>query len=169
MNDIEAKVMRRGICTGSFDPVTNGHIDIFKRAAGLFDELVVGVFTNIRKKALFTAEERKSLIEEAAKDIPNIRVISFSGLLAEYMQSNNINAVVRGIRSVTDYEYEQVQAMYLKQLSPSLETIFLLSNPELAHISSSGVKEVASFCGNINGMVPSNVAAALLAKNLDNK
>lgn len=167
MNDKAIKGIRRGICTGSFDPVTTGHVDIFKRAAGLFDELIVGVFTNIRKKSFFTVEERKILIEDAVKDIPNIRVIAFSGLLAEYMQSNDIRTVVRGIRSVADYEYEQVQAMYLKQLNPSLETIFLLSKPELAHISSSGVKEVARFRGNIEGMVPSNVAEAVLAKGLN--
>lgn len=167
MNEKAPKGIHRGICTGSFDPVTTGHVDIFKRAAGLFDELFVGIFTNIRKKSLFTAEERKCLIEDAVKDIPNIKVISFSGLLAEYMQSNDIKTVVRGIRSVTDYEYEQVQAMYLKQMNPSLETIFLLSKPELAHISSSGVKELARFGGNIEGMVSPNVAGAVLAKGLN--
>lgn len=169
MNDKGSKKLRRAICAGSFDPVTIGHVDIFRRAADLFDQLVVGVFTNIRKKTLFTAEERKIFIQDAVRDIPNIEVITFSGLLPEYMRSNDIGTLVRGIRSVKDYEYEQVQAMCLKQLNPSLETVLLLSRPELAHISSSLVKEVALFNGNTEGMVPPNVAEAVRAKSLGAK
>ena len=100
-------MMRRAICPGSFDPVTLGHVDIFQRAAGIFDELYIGVFNNIRKTPLLSVEERMALLRRSVADMPNVKVVSFDGLLADYMLANDINVIVRGLRSVTDFEYEQ--------------------------------------------------------------
>ena len=113
--------MKRAICPGSFDPVTLGHVDIFRRAARIFDELYIGVFNNIRKTPLLQTEERMELLRSAVADIPNVKVVAFDGLLAEYMIANDIQVIVRGLRSVTDYEYEQGQAQIIKSMHPELK------------------------------------------------
>ena len=154
-------MMVRAVCSGSFDPVTNGHIDIFERASQIFDELIVGVFHNIRKKPFFTVEERLVLLEEATRHIPNLRVGSFEGLLPDYMRSVGATVIVRGLRSVTDYEYEQRQEQMLKYIAPDIETVFLLTDPRYSFVSSSGVREIANFHGRVTGLVPECVELAI--------
>lgn len=153
--------MRKAICPGSFDPVTNGHIDIFERAARMYDELVIGVFNNVRKKPMFSVEERVEILEKATKHIPNVKVISFDGLLTEYMLANDIHYIVRGLRSVTDFEYEQGNTQVIRSSHPQLDTIFMLCRPEYAYISSSVVREITAFGGDISKFVPTAVVEAI--------
>lgn len=153
--------MRRAVCSGSFDPVTNGHIDIFERASGMFDELIVGVFHNIRKQPLFSVEERVEFIREASQNIPNLRVSAFSGLLPDYLHEHGARFIVRGLRSVTDFEYELQQAQMLKHIAPDIETVFLLTSQKYAFVSSSGIRELAAFQGNVKGLVPECVERAI--------
>lgn len=158
---------RRAVCAGSFDPVTRGHLDLFRRAAGLFDELTVCVFHNVRKEGLFSAAERKTLIEDAVQamgDIPNLRVDTFSGLLADYLRAHEMRYIVRGMRSADDLAYEQTQAELNRHLYAEAETVFLLTNPRYACVSSSAVREIASFHGALSDFVPPNVEQALREK-----
>lgn len=157
--------MRRAICAGSFDPVTNGHMDIFQRAAGMFDELLVGVFNNVRKTPFLTVEERIKVLEEATADIPNIKVVSFDGLLADYMLKNDVQYIVRGLRSITDFEYEQGNAQIIKAAHPELDTVFLLCRPNYSYISSSVVRELVAFKGDISPLVPASVVEHLSGLN----
>ena len=150
--------MKRGICPGSFDPVTWGHIDIFERASAMFDELYVGVFSNVRKKPFLNVEKRIEALEKATEHIENIKVVSFDGLLADYMRANDISMIVRGLRSVTDFEYEQSNANAIRSVHSDLDTVFLLCRPEYSYISSSVVREIASFNGDISKLVPPCVA-----------
>ena len=150
--------MRRAICPGSFDPVTLGHVDIFERAAAAFDELYIGVFSNVRKKPMFSVEERSRLLAEATKHLPNVKIVAFDGLLANYMLQHDIGFIVRGLRSVTDYEYEQGQAQLIKAMHPQLDTMFLLGRPEYNSYSSSVVRERLNFGGDIAPLVPQCVA-----------
>lgn len=149
--------MKRAICPGSFDPVTLGHIDIFQRAAGIFDEVYIGVFNNIRKKPLLSVEERIDLLAQSVSHLGNVKVISFDGLLADYMLEHDIEVIVRGLRSVTDYEYEQGQAQIIKAMHPELDTMFLLGRPEYNSFSSSVVREIIRFGGDCSRLVPDNV------------
>ena len=157
--------MKRAICPGSFDPVTLGHVDIFRRAARIFDELYIGVFNNIRKTPLLQAEERMELLRSAVADLPNVKVVAFDGLLAEYMIANHIQVIVRGLRSVTDYEYEQGQAQIIKSMHPELDTMFLLGKPEYNSYSSSVVREIIRFKGDYSRLVPHEVVEYLNGKN----
>ena len=150
--------MRRAICPGSFDPVTLGHVDIFERAAAAFDELYIGAFSNVRKKPMFSVEERSRLLAEATKHLPNVKIVAFDGLLANYMLQHDIGFIVRGLRSVTDYEYEQGQAQLIKAMHPQLDTMFLLGRPEYNSYSSSVVRELLNFGGDIAPLVPQCVA-----------
>ena len=144
---------------GSFDPLTFGHLDIIERAAKAFDELVIGVLNNKSKSPLFSVEERVKILTEATKHIPNVSIVSFSGLMADFAVQNDIAVSVRGLRSATDFEYEMIQAQYNKRLSNgALETVFMATNPEYSYISSSGVKEVAAFGGDLSPYVPTFVA-----------
>ena len=149
--------MRRAVFPGSFDPVTVAHIDVCARASSLFDEVIVGVFTNVRKAGLFPVTQRVKLLEAAASHISNVRVVSFSGLLPDYMREVQADFIVRGLRSTKDFVYEAEQAQMIKKLSPGLETVFLLAKPEYACISSSGVREIMGFGGSIKGLVPNSV------------
>lgn len=153
--------MTKAVCSGSFDPVTYGHIDIFERASTMFDELIVAVFHNIRKEPFFSVEERVRLIEESTKHIPNIKVSSFSGLIPDYLHANGASVIVRGLRSVTDFEYEVQQAQMLKHIAPDLETVFILTGQEYYFVSSSGIRELATFHGDIHGLVPECVEEAV--------
>ena len=153
--------MKTAVCSGSFDPVTNGHIDIFERASRMFDELIVGVFHNIRKQPFFSVEERVELICESTRHIKNLRVSSFSGLLPDYMHEQGARVIVRGLRSVTDFEYELQQAQMLKHIAPDIETIFILTNQEYYFVSSSGIRELAEFEGSVRGLVPECVEKAV--------
>ena len=149
--------MRIAICPGSFDPVTNGHIDIFERASKLFDVLIIAVFHNPNKQPLFDMTERVELLTLTTKHIPNIRIDSFSGLLNEYAHQQNANIIVRGLRALSDFEYEFQRALLIKKIDPTLETVFIMTSSEYSFISSSGIKELASFGGCITGLVPKGV------------
>ena len=146
--------MKIAVCPGSFDPVTNGHIDIFERASGMFDEIVVGVFHNPNKKPLFTMEERVDLLKKSTSHIPNLRVDCFYGLLNEYVKKQNSKIIVRGLRAISDFEYEFQRALLLKRIDPEIETVFMMTSNEYSFLSSSGIKELAKFDGNIKGLVP---------------
>lgn len=146
--------MRIGVCPGSFDPVTNGHVDIFSRASKMFDLVIVAVFHNPNKKPLFTMEERVEMLNQATKDISNIKVDSFSGLLNDYVRQQNSNFIIRGLRALSDFEYEFQRALLIKKIDPEIETIFMMTSNEYSFISSSGIKELAKFGGAITGLVP---------------
>jgi len=154
--------MKRAICSGSFDPVTNGHIDIFERASVMFDELIVCVFNNMLKKPFLPVEQRVALIEEAVRHLPNVKVDSFSGLVTKYMEEHDAHIIVRGVRSVKDLEYEQNEAYMLRHLDKELDTVFLLTRPEYSFVSSSGIRELVHFGGEIHGLVPDCVERAIL-------
>ncbi|MBR6444639.1 MAG: pantetheine-phosphate adenylyltransferase [Firmicutes bacterium] len=149
---------KRALYTGSFDPLTYGHLDMIQRAAKMFDELVVGVIANPAKKALFTVEEREAMIRDVVGDIPNVKVDHFTGLLADYVNSEGFDIVVRGLRATTDFEYElQMAHMNARLFKDKVETIFLMTQPEYSFISSSMMKEVRSLGGSIEGLVPDKI------------
>lgn len=156
--------MKRAVCSGSFDPVTNGHMDIFTRAARFTDELVVCVFNNRAKQTLFSLSERVALLKAATCGIDNIKIDSFDGLLADYLRAHNIKTIVRGLRSTTDLAYETQAALINKHLYAETETIFLLSAPELSCVSSTAVKELAYFGADIDKFVPECVKQAMEQK-----
>ena len=145
--------MKICICPGSFDPVTLGHLDIIKRASRLFDKIYVAVLSNRAKTALFTAEERKALLEKCLVDVPNAEVICFNGLLVDCARKYNANAVIKGLRAVTDFEYEFQMSLINKKLNPDMETLFLNTNAKFMYLSSSVVKEVGSHGGDISDFV----------------
>lgn len=157
--------MKKAVYPGSFDPVTYGHLDIIKRAASIFDELTVSVLNNKEKKPLFSVEERVKILEEATRDLSNVKVDSFSGLLIDYTRKNNIPVAIRGLRAVTDFEYELQIAQTNRALSKEqLDTMFFTTSLEYAYLSSSSVKEIASFGGDITMCVPDFVAEQVYEK-----
>jgi len=157
--------MKAAIYPGSFDPVTFGHLDVIKRAADMFDELTVSVLNNTQKSPLFSVEERVNILKEATKDIPNVKIESFSGLLIDYAKSKNIHVAVRGLRAITDFEFELQIAQTNRKLShEQMDTIFLTTSLEYAYLSSSSVKEIASFHGDIYPCVPEFVAKMVYEK-----
>ena len=157
--------MNAAIYPGSFDPMTLGHFDVIKRASKMFDRLTVSVLDNKAKNALFSVEERVNILKEATKDLPNVTVDSFSGLLVDYAREKNIHISVRGLRAITDFEYELQIAQTNRLLSKGmLDTVFLTTSLEYAYLSSSGVKEMASFGGDISPCVPDFVAKLVYEK-----
>ena len=142
--------MKAAIYPGSFDPVTYGHLDVIRRAASIFDELTVSVLNNKVKTPLFSVEERVKILEEATKDLPNVRVESFSGLLIDYARSKGIHVAIRGLRAITDFEYELQMAQTNRVMAPEIDTIFLTTNLKYSYLSSSIVKEIAFFNGQIS-------------------
>jgi pantetheine-phosphate adenylyltransferase len=150
--------MTRAIYPGSFDPVTFGHIDIIKRSANLFDEIIVGVLNNTSKSPLFSVEERVNMLKEATRDIPNIKIASFSGLLVDFVKETEATVVVRGLRAITDFEYELQLAQTNHVLNPNIDTIFLTAKLEYLYLSSTIVREVAAFGGDISKFVPEEIA-----------
>ncbi len=146
--------MRKGIYPGSFDPVTLGHLDIIRRASELVDELVIGVLKNNAKKGLFSTEERIDFLKRVTADIPNVRVISFDGLLVDCAVEYGTHTIIRGLRAVTDFEYELQLAQTNKRLRPDIDTVFLTTNVEYAYLSSSVVREIAEYGGDISHFVP---------------
>ncbi len=148
----------------SFDPVTNGHLDIIQRAHAVFDELVVGVAKNIAKSGLFSTEERVSMLKEVLKDTPGIRIDVVDGLLVDYARAVGAKAVIRGLRAMSDFEYEFEMALMNKHLSPELETIFMMTSQEYFYVSSSRLKELVRFGTDISDFVPPVVEAALREK-----
>lgn len=157
--------MKAAIYSGSFDPVTYGHLDIIRRAASIFDELTVSVLNNVSKRPLFSVDERVKMLEEMTKDMPNVKVESFSGLLIDYAKQKNIKVVVRGLRAITDFEYELQISQTNRILSNGeLDTVFFNTSLEYSYLSSSSVKEIASFNGDISQCVPPYVAKLVYEK-----
>jgi pantetheine-phosphate adenylyltransferase len=151
------------LCPGTFDPVTNGHIDIIERAAGRFDALVVGVLDNPSKEPLFGPEERVGMLKEAVHALDNVEVEAFTGLLVEYATRRGADVVVKGLRAVTDFEYE-IQMAQMNHRLTGVETLFMTTSPQWSFLSSSLVKEVARFGGDVSTLVPEHVAARLAEK-----
>ncbi len=156
--------MRRAIYPGSFDPLTNGHLDVLQRAAGIFDNLIIAVARDNSKQSLFTVEERVELIRNATADIDGIEVMPFDGLLVNFARQHNAIALVRGLRAVSDFEFEFQLALMNRKLEPNLETLFLMPREEYTYISSRLVKEICRLGGHIDQFVPPNVALALRSK-----
>lgn len=152
------------ICPGSFDPITNGHLDIISRGAKIFDEVIVAIFNNQSKTPLFTVQERIHLIEQATKDLPNVSVDVSDGLLVDYASNRNAHAILRGLRAVSDFEYEMQITSMNKKLEPHIETFFMMTNNQYSFLSSSIVKEVAKYNGKISCLVPKVVEEALREK-----
>ncbi|MDX6278609.1 MAG: pantetheine-phosphate adenylyltransferase [Nocardioidaceae bacterium] len=155
--------MTKVVCPGSFDPVTNGHLDIIDRAARLFDEVVVAVLVNESKKGLFTVTERQDLLTEATSHLPNVSVSSFDGLLVDFCTANGISAIVKGLRAVTDFDYELQMAQMNSSLT-EVDTVFIPTTPAYSFLASSLVKEVAKHGGDVSGLVPDFVLTRLKAK-----
>lgn len=149
---------------GSFDPVTNGHLDIIKRASSVFDQVIVAVFRNPQKAPLFTMDERVELLTNVTKEIENVSIDSFTGLTIDYVKSENAIAIIRGLRAISDFEGEFQMASLNKELDGNVETIFFMTDTKYAYLSSSVVKEVAQFGGNIKELVPNGVKKALEKK-----
>ncbi len=149
--------MIKAIYAGSFDPVTFGHLDIIRRSSSIVDELIVGVLVNRAKSPLFSVEERVNMLREVTKDLQNVKIESFSGLLVDFAKKSNANVLVRGLRAVTDFEYELQMAQTNHVICPQVDTMFLTTNLEYAYLSSTIVKEVASYGGDISAFVPENV------------
>ncbi|MGZ4889076.1 MAG: pantetheine-phosphate adenylyltransferase [Candidatus Angelobacter sp.] len=152
------------IYPGSFDPVTNGHLDLIHRGAKIFDELVVAVLRNPEKDPLFTVPERRDMLEEMTRELPNVRIDVFEGLLVEYARANKAAAVLRGIRAISDYEYELQMALMNRKLQPQLETVFMMPAEAYSYLSSRLVKEVFRLGGSVRGLVPELVEQRLREK-----
>ncbi|AOY77359.1 pantetheine-phosphate adenylyltransferase [Clostridium formicaceticum] len=156
--------MKTGIYPGSFDPITNGHLDIIERASKLCDKVIVSVLQNPNKNSLFSLEERVTLIKEAVAAYKNVTVDCFSGLLIDYVKKNDAKVIIKGLRAVSDFEYEFQMALMNRKLAPDVETIFLMTSSENSYLSSSLVKEVAKFGGCIEGLVPESTKKAIFQK-----
>jgi len=156
--------LRIAVYPGSFDPITNGHLDIIERAAELFDRLIVAIAKNPLKKPLFTLEERLDMLRETLKFYPNIEIDSFEGLTVNYLKAKNAQVIIRGLRAISDFENEFMMALTNKKLVPRVETIFLMTRAEYSFISSSAVKEVAMYGGCLKGLVPEYVELKLREK-----
>ena len=160
--------MSKAVYAGSFDPLTNGHMNIINRAATIFDDLVVLVVENINKECMFSLNDRVDMVKTACSDISNVSVDVVQGLLAEYVNSNNIDVVVRGLRDNKDFEYELQMAQYNADLYKSAETIFLMTSADLSYVSSSGVREITALKGDISNLVP-DVVREFITKKMEDK
>ena len=156
--------MLRAIYPGSFDPVTNGHLDVIRRASGLVDELIVGVLNNKAKTPLFSVEERVKMLKEVTKELPGVKIVPFEGLLIDFAKEMSAKMVVRGLRAVTDFEYELQMAKTNHKLGEDIETVFLTTSLEYSYLSSTIVKEVAAFGGDISQFVPEHVEERIKSK-----
>ena len=156
--------MVRAISPGSFDPATYGHLDIIRRAASLFDEVVVGVLNNSAKSPLFSVEERVNILEKATKDIPNVEVKPFEGLSVNFARENHAQVIIRGLRAVTDFEYELQMAQTNRVLAQDIDTVFMTTSLEYAYLSSTIMKEVASFGGDLSKFAPPEIIEAVKQK-----
>ena len=156
--------MSIAVYPGSFDPITNGHVDIIRRGAKVFDKVIIGVLVNVDKKHLFEIDERVKLIKKVTNDIENVEVVSFNGLLVDLLKEYNANVVLKGLRNSIDFEYELQMSYMNRELDSNIETICMISSPNNLHISSSCVKQVAKFGGNIEGLVPKEIVSDILTK-----
>ncbi len=155
--------MRIAICPGSFDPVTNGHLNIIERSCKMFDKIIVLVLVNPNKKPMFTAEERVELLRRVTKHLDNVEVDSYSGLLAEYAKKTNACSLVKGLRAVTDFEFEFQHSLTNKKLNPNLETLFMITDVNYMYLSSSMVKQVAHFDGDVRDFIPNEIYEDVLS------
>ena len=156
--------IRTGVYPGSFDPLTNGHLDIIRRASKLFDKLIVGVLHNDAKRAIFSMEERVEMIRKCTRDMDNVEVAMFDGLLVDFVKDNDAAAIVKGLRAVSDYEYELQMAMVNKHIDREVETIFLMADIQNSFLSSSVVKDLAKHGGDITGLVPEEIKQDITVK-----
>ena len=156
--------MKIAIYPGSFDPITKGHLDIIERSAKMVDKLVIGVLNNSKKNPVFSAQERKQMIEMVVKDIPNVSVEMFDGLLVDFAKLQGAEVIFRGLRAVTDFEYELQIAQLNRNLDPKLDTVFLVTSVQYAYLSSSSVRELASYQGNISSLVPEELVSMIEEK-----
>lgn len=154
MNKESQIVKRRAVYPGSFDPITYGHICIARRAASVFDELIVGILINAQKSPTYEVKTRQRMAEEALSELPNVTVRSFSGLLIDFMRGERSNVIIRGLRAMSDFDYEFQLALMNRQLAPDIETFFVVTEPQYSYLSSSTVKNVFQFGGNVDSMVP---------------
>lgn len=160
---------RAAVYAGSFDPITNGHLDIIDRASRVFDQLIVGVLINPDKKGLFSIEERVELINKVIKSYNNVKVESFEGLLVDFMDKHDASVIIKGLRAVSDFEYEFQMAMMNNKLDNTKETIFMATSPQYSYLSSSAVKQVAKFGGCIRDLVPNELNDIIIKKVIENK
>jgi pantetheine-phosphate adenylyltransferase len=154
--------VRRAVCPGSFDPVTNGHLDIIERAARLYDEVVVAIFVNESKTSMFSVDDRRAMLAEATADYPNVFIDSFHGLVVDYCRSHDIPVIVKGLRAVSDFDYELQMAQMNRGLA-DVDTLFMPTNPEYSFLASSLVKEIAKWGGDVSALVPPLVLKRLEA------
>jgi len=150
-------MIKIALCPGTYDPITEGHKDVIVRCSKIFDKVIAAVSNNTRKKSLFTLDRRVNYVERVLKEFKNIEVISFEGLLVDIAKIHNVKVIVKGLRAISDFEYEFQMAQINKKLNPELETMFLMTNPKFAYLSSSAVKEVARYNGCITGLVPKKI------------
>lgn len=155
--------MRKAVCPGSFDPITNGHIDVIERASGLFDQVVIAVLANSSKTGLFSIEERLVLAKDAVSHIPNVTVDTWSGLLVDYCKANNIGAIIKGLRAVSDFDYELQMAQLNLQLK-GVDTLLMATKPAYSFLSSSLVREISRYGGDVSALVPAGVLKELKAR-----
>ena len=155
--------MRKAVCPGSFDPITNGHVDVIERASGLFDEVTIAVLINSSKSGMFTIDERIVMIKESISHLPNVKVDTWSGLLVDYCQTHKISAIIKGLRAVSDFDYELQMAQMNLQLK-GIDTLFMATNPAYSFLSSSLVREIANYGGDVSTLVPQQVFKELRAR-----
>ena len=156
--------MKIGVYPGSFDPITNGHLDIIERGAKVFDKLIVGVLVNVDKKGLFNYPERVELIKRVTEHIPNVEVKCFEGLLIDFMKHEDARVILKGLRAVSDFEYEYQMALMNNKLDPKVETVFMMTSAQYSYLSSTAVKQVAKFGGCIEGLVPNEIINDIFGK-----
>jgi pantetheine-phosphate adenylyltransferase len=169
MPTAEAGKLKRAICPGTFDPVTYGHLDVIVRAASHFDEIIVAVSANPEKQPLFDLEEREAMLNECLADKGNIRVVAFDCLLVDLAKEHDCVSIVKGLRAMSDFEFEFQMSQINRQMDTEIETFFIMASPEYTYLSSSGLKEVAKYGGSVKGMVPVSVEERLLSKLGDGK